>query len=377
MEGRSTKGNQGLKKIGLFLGLVILILLTILLLTNRDRLTFGHFVRGIQYHNLGSAGRAEEFRFANLISNTFAVFGDGIAVASGSGLAVYDQRADQVYAALSPLERPVIQTAGDFVIAYDLGGLAIQAGNTREHLRHLEADGQIIAAHINENGWITVSSERVGTLGVVRVYDPEGRPRFHVRAGVGHLITAALAADNRTLVFLTMTETGGRVVWYYIDVESEDPAYEYLEEGEIFFDLWFTGRDGSVGAISSNMVRFLSNRGEREGEYRFSDRHLRAYDTNQGNIALHLSPRPAGAGGVLVLLEPDGTAEEVPAEGTVLDISLRDRYLAALSHDQLMVYRGNYVYARWTETEGMTRVLMREDGTVFRLSSQRAKLLVP
>jgi len=378
MEGRSIKGNRGLKKIGVLLGLVAFVALLLVVLTmNRDRLTVGHLVRGIQYHNLGSVTRAEEFHFANLASNMFSVFGDGLAVASSSGVTVYNRRADQVYAAHVPLENPVIETAGDFVLAYDLGGFDIQVGNTREHLWHLEADGQIIAAHINENGWVTVSSEQGGTLGVVRVYDPEGRARFHVRAGVGHLITAGLAADNRTLVFLTMTEVGGRVAWYTIDVEREEPEYEYLEAGELFFDLWFTDRNGSVGVISSNMVRFLSNRGEPKGAYQFPDWHLHAYDTDRGNVVLHISPHPTGAGGLLVLLEPDGTKREISTEGAVLDLSLRGRYLAVLSFDQLMIYRGDRAYAYWTETEGMVRVLMREDGTVFRLSSHRARLLVP
>jgi len=377
MEGRVAKGNQSMKKVGALLGFVILILLIVALIMNRDRLTFGHFVRGVQYYNLGGSARAEEFQFENLASNTFAVFNDGIAVASNAGLSVYDRRASQVYAVRTPLEQPIIETAGEFVLAYDLGGLNMQVGNTSGHLWHLEADGRLIDARINEHGWVTVSFEQTGTLGVIRVYDPEGRPRFHVRAGVGHLIGANLAADNRTLVFLTMTELGGRVAWYHIDAEPEEPEYEYLEEGELFFDFWFTARDGSVGVISSDRVRFLSDKGEPRGEYAFSERYLRAYDVDRERVALHLSSHPSGVGGMLVLLEPNGTASEILAEGTTLDISLNGRYLAVLSLDKLVVYRDDREYARWNETEGMTRVLMRESGTVFRLSPHRARLLVP
>lgn len=376
MEGQPKKRNLSRKKIAVLLGAVLLVLLTVTLILNRDRLTFGHITRAIQYRNLGSASLAEDFRFASLGSNTFAVLDDGIAVASGSGLAFFDRAGREVYAAQASMQQPVIETEGSFALAYDLGGLDILVGNTREVLRHKEADGRIIDARINENGWVTVSSEQIGTLGVVHVYDAQGQARLRVLAGDGHLIAAALAADNRTLITLTMTETGGRVAWFCADVGG-DPQHVHLEEDELFFDLWFTARDGAVGVISSNMVRFLSNTGELTSEYLFPDLHLRAYDTYGGRAGLHLSPFRTGAGGTLAVLEPNGSPRETLAEGTVIDISLRGRFLAVLYFNRLDTYRNGRAYASWDDTEGMTRVLMREDGTVFRLSPQRARLLVP
>jgi len=242
----------------------------------------------------------------------------------------------------------------------------------------METEGHLIDARINENGWVAASFERVGTLGVVYVHDPGGQQRLRVTARTegGHLISAAIAPDNRTLVTLTMAEAGGRLAWFYIDADGE-PQHEHIEPGELFFDFWFTGRDGAVGAISSNMVRFLSGTGERQGEYRFHDQHLRAYDIDGPNVALHISPHLTGVGGELIRVEPDGVASRTMVEGNLFDISLSGRYLAALFFDRLVVYRDGRVYAEWSDTEGMNRVLMREDGTVFRLSSHRAQLLVP
>ncbi|MCL2587960.1 MAG: DUF5711 family protein [Oscillospiraceae bacterium] len=369
-------GKSGYKKFGVALGLLLLVLLTVTLLMNRDRLTFSHLSRAIAYRNLGSS-IAEEYHFSGLGSNTFVTFDNGLAVASGSGLAVYNRRGEQVYAGLALMEQPVLTTAGDFILAFDLGGRDLQIGNTQEAIRQFEADGRIIDARINENGWVTVSSEQIGTLGFVRVYDPQGRPRLNLRSRDGHLIAAALAADNRTLVTLSMNEDGGRVAWFYIDVEGEHVQHEHIEPGEVFFDFWFTSTNGAVGAISGNMVRYLSNTGVRQGEYRFHDRHLRAYDVDAPNVALHISPHLTGAGGELVRVEPEGMVHSTLVEGNLFDISLRGRYIAALFFDRLVVYRNGRVYATFRDTEGMNRVLMREDGTVFRLSSHRARLLVP
>ncbi|MCL2567900.1 MAG: DUF5711 family protein [Oscillospiraceae bacterium] len=374
-ERRTPEAKLDRKKIGMTLLLLLLVFVTIALLINRDRITWNHFFRAIYYRNLGSASHAEEFHFSHLASNNFAIFGNGLAVASGSGLAVYDRTGGLIYAANLPLARPIIETGGNFVLAYDHGGFDLQVGNAREALWNLTASGRIIDARINENGWVTLSIEQAGTLGVVYVHDAGGQQRLRVSAHDGHLIAAALAADNRTLATLTVTESGGRIAWF--DITGGGARHEYIEADEIFFDFWFTSRNGAVGAISNNMVRFLSNQGEPTGEFEFPDQHLRAYDTSDGNVALYLSPLPTGAGGHLVVVESGGRATETAIIGNLFDLSLSGRYLSALFFDQLVIYRGSRVYAAWSETEGMHHTLMREDGTVFRLSSHRARLLVP
>ena len=377
MEGQRVKLKKvNYKKVGAAIGLLLLVLLTLTVLFNRDRLTLAHLTRAIQYRNLGTAALAEEFHFTSP-ARTFALLGDGLAVASPMGVAVYDRTGSQVYAVPMTMGRPMIASGGDFILVYDLGGVDIFVGNARGELHRIEAEGPIVDVRINENGWVTVSAEVTGTLGLVRVYNPQGQARYRVQAGAGtgHLMGAALAADNRTLVMLTITETGGRAAWFYIDTDGMQ--YEHIEEGELFFDFWFTSRRGDAGFVSSNMVRFLSNQGESQGEHRFHDRHLRAYHADGARIALHLTPHPAGAGGELVLVEATGVVHETDVTGNLFDISLRGRYLAALSFDRLVIYRGDRVYATWDETEGMDHLLTREDGTVFLLSSHRARLLVP
>ena len=368
-------------KAGLVFLLLLIVVGTIALLGNFDRMTFGHFNRAIQYSRLGSPGHAEEFRFANLGSNTFVALGDGIAVASTGGLRFYDRSGALAYAAAFEMERPVIRSAGDYVLTYDLGGFSFQSGNRREALVHEEEwEGRIIDANINANGWIVVSAEQIGFLGRVTVIDPRGIPQWGVSIGTdsGHVIGAVLANDNRTVAILTMTDQGGRVLWMPVGAMGANQAeYDYLREGELFFDIWTTSNSGNVGVISSNTVLYLTAQGEIESEYHFRDRHLRAYDIADGRAALYLSTSQTGPGGELVILDPNGRDQRVEIAGNLLDISLRGRYIAALFVDELLIFRGTSRYARWRETEGMSNVLMREDGTAFRLSQHRARLLVP
>ena len=376
MKKQAAKRKQFLSRGGMILLMVLVILFTSILVRSRDRLTIGHLVRGIEYNRPGSRN-ATEFRFTSLSSNTFATLGRGLAVASSSGLSVYDRTGSQVYASYWSLEQPVIRTQGNFVIAYDLGGTDILVGNQREALRHIEAEGRIIDARINESGWVTVSVEQVGTLGMVRLYDPDGVPRFRVQSATGHLMGAALAEDNLTLTLLTMTEAGGRILWYTAGTPADEPNFAYQREGEVFFDFWFASAHGDVGVISNNVVVYLNAKGEVQSEYQFPDQRLRAYDIERGDVALHLSHHQTGAGGEIVVLEPRGERERMEVTGNVIDISMAGRYVAAICFEGITVYRRGRIYASFEETEGMTHVRMRSDGTLFRLAQQRARLLVP
>ncbi|MCL2841851.1 MAG: DUF5711 family protein [Oscillospiraceae bacterium] len=374
MEQQVANRKQVLRRGGFILlaVAVIVILATVVL----GQLGGAHLTRMVRYHRPGSP-YAAEIRFTSLSDNTFASLDNGIAVASGSGLGFYDRTGSVVYTSLRPLRQPMIDTAGNYVVAYDLGGTDILVGNRREVLHRIEAEGRIIDTRVNENGWVTVSVEQAGTLGAVRVYDPNGTPRFRVHISTGHLVGAALAADNRTLALLTMTEDGGRVLWYAADTPADEPRYTYLREDELFFDLWFTSPSGAVGVISNNAVIYLNAQGEFKSEYLFPNRRLQNFDVDEGNVALYLSHHQTGAGGELVVLEPTGERERVDVMGYVFDISLAGRYMAAIYLDTITVYRRGRAYADFTETEGMTNVLMRDDGTLFRLAPHWARLLIP
>jgi len=380
MEERQETGNKPklrLRKMAVILLLIVAVLLATTLIINRDRLTFSHLTRAVQYSGLGSARLAEEFQFTNLGSNTFVTLGDGLAVASSGGLRVYDRAASLVYAENVGMENPVIRRTGDFVLAYDLGGFSIRSGNRRDALVYRDdLDGRIIDASINANGWIALSMEQVGMLGQVVVIDAAGNNRYRRQVGTdsGHVISAALANDNRTLVILTMTDMGSNIFWHSIDVEGHLPDAHYLREGELFFDIWQTSNNGDIGLVSNNMVLFLSADGTPESEYHFHERHLLAYDIADGYIALYFQN---GIEGEIVRLHPNSSLQRIEVDGNLQDISIRGRYVAAMFPDEIVVFRGTSRYARFGETEGMTNLLMREDGTVFRLSAHRAILLVP
>jgi len=374
MENRVTKIRQRLGNIGSAVVLGIMIFVAIALIANRDRLTADAISRAWNYRTLGTAQQAEEFLFQDYFSNTFALLDDSIAVASVSGLRVYDRTGTIAHREIFSMNRPVVESSSTRALAYDLGGTGIAVASAWETLWHTAWEGAIIDARVNDNDWLVISSERVGTRGVVTVLNPNFQRTFEVRIVTGYLMGAVLAPDNRTLAILTMTDRGGQILWYHTD--GEEPYSQYLREDTLFFDLWFT-TGGNLMAISSDGIVSLTDAGTAAFEERFADQYLRAYSGHNTGAAVYLTPYPNSMEGTLIHLTHSGRERAMDVRGELLDISLNERYLAALFFDRLVLYRDGREYAAWDGTEGMTRVLPRSDGSVFRFSSHRAKLLVP
>ena len=377
MERRKTRGRWFKnRRVLALLILAALVALTSVLIFNRDRISMDSISRAIHYRRLGTAAQTDLFQFHNSATNTFVTLGEGLAVASSSGLTVYDRTGGISYSAIFSMGRPMIRENGGFVLAYDLGGRAIQMGSAREALLRLDWEYPLIDVSVNENGWMVVSCEQNGPRGVVTVLNAQGTPIWRWTSDRQYVLQAVLAPDNRTLAILTLTDTGGEILWYATDSPEADPGAVFSYQGEVFFDLWFYNRR-NLAVISSNLLLYLSDSGEILGEFRFSDRYLRGYDPGGDTVALYLSPHETGIGGNLVLVSNVGEIREIEIQGTPLDISLSGRYLAALFIDRLVLFRNGTPYATFEGTEGMTQVITREDGSVFRLSNSRARLLIP
>lgn len=365
-----------LRRIGSALILLILLAVSVLLIVHRDRLSIDYLRRTWNYRHLGTEQQTDVFHFSNYTNNTFALLGDGVAVASVGGLEVYDRAGRLQYNAVFSMQQPMIQTGGGRVLAYDLGGTALHIGSRWESLRHDDWDGAIIDARLNENGWLVVSAEQAGTRGVATVINPDGGHVFRVRIGTGYLLGAALAADNRTLAVLSMTNAGGRVAWYAIDSPAGDPFAYYRRDEEILFEFAFTDRTGNVMAISDSGLLFLSTAGELMQEYRFPYEYLQAFVLNGADAALYLTRYPLSDSGRLILLSDSADTQSIDLQGELFDIARNGRYTAVLFLDRILLFRNAAEYAVW-EGIGGTTLAIRDDGALLRLSPDRAELLLP
>lgn len=363
------------KRILIALALVAL-LLSLLLLQILGVFSSSAFGRAFTYRTLGNQNHAEVFHFQGQAASTVSVFDNGIALVGHGGLQVYNRAGNLVYFAESSLQNPVLQVNDTNVLAYDLGGFDVLIGNRRELIHHHHADGRIIDAYINANGWLTLSMEQIGTLGVIHVIDPNGNLRYAVELGTGHVISAKLADDNRTLAVLSMTTDASRVFWYDINQHGA-PLHSVYRMGELVFDFWFTNANGSLALLSDHAVIHYTNNGSLQRIYHFEGRHLRGFDTHLGRAVIYLGQGQVGTRGELILFETNGNTRHLPVVGTLQDLSLNGRFVALLLSEELILYRNLREYATLERLELSSGILAREDGSIITVSASRAQIRIP
>ena len=98
------------------------------------------------------------------------------------------------------MSQPVAETAGKYVLVYDLGGKNYAAlYKNGERVTEYNLGNDIISAKVNKNGDTVFATDTVGYKGNVKVFDKKGNERFSWNSGDGYILDDALKNGGRQL----------------------------------------------------------------------------------------------------------------------------------------------------------------------------------
>ena len=313
------------------------------------------------------------FAYENGSDQTFAAVGDGLAVASASGVQLLDERGDTVFREVCSMDTPAVAGSKQRAVLYDVGGSTCIVADLSGESSRPEAGGAIMSASVSDSGYFAVISEETGSKGLVRVFDSDCRLLYKWYSGTGYPLRAQLSPDNSRLAVLCVDGTGSRVHVFRLTSEDEQALIEY--PGELLCDMYFMNAS-TLCAIGSSGVRFLGLSGEKLGEYSFNGRYLAAYDFGSTSFAaICLSDYRAGAGGELVTLGADG-AELGSCEisGDLISLSAIGKQLLAATSDALTLYSQTLEEVSREDTLMTAKqALLRPKGDVLLLSLYSAE----
>ncbi|MCM1149451.1 MAG: DUF5711 family protein [Butyricicoccus sp.] len=319
-----------------------------------------------------AAPAGEPFTYENGSSQTFALAGDGLAVASGSGIQLLNEGGVEVFSQVTSMENPAVSASRQLSLFYDLGGSTCVAAGFDGEGKTLDAGKSIISASVNASGYFTVISEESGSRGLVHVYGSDCRELYRWYAGTGWPIKAEVSPDNRRLAVLCVTGEGSAIVFFRLD--SVDEQARLTCPGKLLFDLRFMGSD-RVCAIGEDMALFAGADGAEVSRYDFAGQYLTAYDFGSGFAALLISPYRTGEG-TLVTLDADGKVlGSAEPEGEIIALSAAERKLLAVTAGGMSLYSQALELQDSMETLITAKAaLLRPRGDVLLLSSYFAQL---
>ena len=373
--GDGSKPKKKKNKILLFVLLLVVIiaitLLVIMLLPSQTPLSglFGTRQPVFTVNELNfSVGRDRVFSHA-----------DGFVAAAGSlGLQVIAPDGRETLREPFQMSEPAITEAGGYFIAFDIGGSAVRVFNNSQILSTIEAEGDVVSASINSNGWFCiVTQERGGSRGIVTVYNNNGTEVLRAFVRLGFAVTARISPDNRSLAILSLTDTGSRISFYHGFDEDKDPDYLFDLSGELIIDIKYLSNT-EILAISTDSLIIVDHTGNGRELFTFADKRLGAYIFGTEFAALHLYDYGIGYSGRVVTLSYDGTAiGELGLTRDIISMSQFARSLTVLSSDGLTFYDMNLEQS-YTTDEGFfaaNRVLALTENVVLTTSDHSASLV--
>ena len=337
--GGRPKKNQK-KTLSIVLVLALFILLAIIALT----LIFGGESEFSGFRGLLSSDApvvtATEFTFDVGRDRVFAHM-NGSTVGVGSlGIQVFDGEGNETLREPFQMNEPAISQSGQRAIAFDIDGTALRVFNATEIITNIEANGAIVSASINQNGWFCViTHEGGGSRGTVRVYNNNGNEVYTVILGSGFALSAMLSNDNNSLAILNITSHGSRVAIYRgLDEPKAEPDYAFDFIDGLIIDIFYL-QNGNILALSMNSLILIDRDGFGNEVYTFHGTRLGGYTFNENFVALHLYDYGLGYSGRLVTLRTDGTLlEETNINREIVSMCSNNNLLTTLQNDGLSFY---------------------------------------
>ena len=308
---------------------------------------------------LNAKERALTYNYAADNSTVTCVMGGGVAVATTSGLQVYDSTGLQTAGELFVAQQPMVMACGDYGLCYDIGGTQLRLFDETGILKTLKADGAVMAAAVNTKGWCAVCAEESGYKGAVSVYNASGTLMCKWLSGEARLLAAKVSPDCRHIAVLTLTDSGSRVV--FLQPDKEESSGELLLENELLVDIGYD-TDGTLYGISCDALYELKTGGA-ELLYDFTDSTLAAYSFSGGPV-LALNAYRSGGECRVIMLGTEGAEILDTYEDGLLSLDADSQHIAVLTDESLVIYnrKNMEISAAYEESVSGQLVTLTDDG---------------
>ena len=344
------RSGGGLKRALMVILALVVVLAVVVAAAWKDLSSLDSVRRLFSYNKVtqDEQGKVELCSFSNDRSNTFALLGDHLIVASTTGVSIYSSS------------------------GYSSGGLVRDMSG--------ECSGNILSVSVNSSDYLALNAEKSGYKSAVTVYDASGEKTFAFNSSEHYVIDAVVMRDCKRMAAVTLGESDGifadTVSIYSLGSDKADSVN--ILTGSLLLSLDSVA--GTLSCLTDESLTLFSSDGTLSGSYRYEYPYLRGSSMGGDNYAaLLLSRYRSGSTTKLVTVSSDGTEmASLDSSQEVLSMSAAGKYIAVLYSDSLVLYTPQLQeYARLDATEYARSVIMREDGTAVLIGSSSAWLYIP
>lgn len=349
----------------------------------RDRLNLDALKRWVAYGSLekDEEGQTEEFVFSGDSNNHFAALGGGLLVSSNHAITLYSQSGEEVVRKSVSMEQPVVYANGTYAVVYDVGGddLYIFHGNEEVFSYNSSSDGIILSAKVNENGYLALVEQTSGHKASVTVYDNSYNRVIGVNESTNFVTDAMISPDNKSVAVLKIYQEESQLNTDLVRYSLSDATLQsetHLKE-QVVIDMGW--KEGRIWLQQESGVTVLDSEGKLINTWSDTTRYLSRYTLGGNGFAVQLMSRyRSGSAGELRVIDDNGqqkVSRNIKEE--VLSISAANQYIAVLTTSSLTIYTKELQEYASVSNLKARQAILRNDGSVLMVGTDRAYLFVP
>lgn len=214
-------------------------------------------------------GCAKLYYYENDATSRFAAIDGSLVTVAANQVRLLDERSQVLYQNSVRFLHPDLVSGGGVAVAYDIGGTALYALDSKGLRWQQETEGELLAVTVNPHGYVTAVYNKSGAKAAVTVWDSNGAAVFTFQSAQRFVMTAALGQDDRTLAAVTMGQEDGKfqsfLVLYHTD--SDKMVATTPVDGGVAYALETLQRE--FCAVTEQGLYLLDSGGELKASYSY------------------------------------------------------------------------------------------------------------
>ena len=330
--------------------IILVLLLSVLIFSNRDRLSFSSVKNWVEY---GVLNKNSEEAFpvstdGDVINNgNFSRIDRNLVYASDTKFSVVNNYGRSIYTNPQAYSSPVLAQAADsdLSLVYNLGGTGFSIYNLDSTIFSGEAQDNIVVADIAKDGTYALVTAKDGYLSKLYIYSEEHKQIYAYSFADYYITSVSLDNKGETAVLSGVSAHDGKQISavYVLDFTKEEPVVFKEFENNI---LYYVGHlsDNSVCIIGESATYTLNLFTKNFKETLYEGKTLTAFDINTDTNTYALSLSRSGDGrkcDVLIFTTSGTLRNTISTELKITSLSTYKNRVAALSDGTVYLYSKN------------------------------------